>query len=72
MTEYRSGCSPNRLVGLLDRTRETVIPGRASIVVPIAFVGGLQLASPGFTGESIGRISVEVKRRPLFEIEEFD
>jgi hypothetical protein len=46
------------------------VPGWASIVVPIAFVGGLQLASLGVIGEYIGKIYMEVKRRPLFEIED--
>lgn len=46
------------------------VPGWASIVVPVAFVGGLQLASMGIIGEYIGKIYMEVKRRPLFEIEE--
>jgi glycosyltransferase involved in cell wall biosynthesis len=48
------------------------VPGWASIVVPIAFVGGLQLASLGVIGEYIGKIYMEVKRRPLFEIEEIE
>jgi polyisoprenyl-phosphate glycosyltransferase len=46
------------------------VPGWASIVVPVAFVGGLQLASLGVIGEYVGKIYMEVKRRPLFEIEE--
>lgn len=46
------------------------VPGWASIVVPVALVGGLQLASLGVIGEYIGKIYMEVKRRPLFEIEE--
>ncbi len=46
------------------------VPGWASIVVPVAFVGGLQLASMGVIGEYIGKIYMEVKHRPLFEIEE--
>jgi glycosyltransferase involved in cell wall biosynthesis len=46
------------------------VPGWASIVVPVAFVGGLQLASLGVIGEYIGKIYMEVKHRPLFEIEE--
>ncbi len=32
------------------------VPGWASIVVPVAFVGGLQLASLGVIGEYIGKI----------------
>ena len=46
------------------------IPGWTSIVAPLAFVGGLQLLSMGVIGEYIGKIYLEVKRRPLFEIEE--
>lgn len=46
------------------------IPGWASIVVPVALVGGLQLASLGIIGEYVGKIYLEVKRRPLFEVEE--
>lgn len=46
------------------------VPGWASIVVPVAFVGGLQLASLGVIGEYVGKIYLEVKHRPLFEIEE--
>ena len=46
------------------------VPGWASTVVPIALVGGLQLASLGVIGEYIGKIYLEVKRRPLFEIED--
>jgi glycosyltransferase involved in cell wall biosynthesis len=46
------------------------VPGWASIVVPIALMGGLQLAAMGVIGEYIGKIYMEVKRRPLFEIED--
>ena len=46
------------------------VPGWASIVVPIALVGGLQLASLGVIGEYVGKIYLEVKRRPLYEIED--
>jgi hypothetical protein len=46
------------------------VPGWASIVVPVSFVGGLQLASLGVIGEYVGKIYLEVKHRPLFEIEE--
>ncbi len=48
------------------------VPGWASTVVPIAFVGGLQLLSMGVIGEYVGKIYLEVKRRPLFEIEEIN
>lgn len=45
-------------------------PGWASIVVPVALVGGLQLASLGVIGEYIGKIYLEVKHRPVFDVEE--
>lgn len=51
---------------------DRAVPGWASIVVPIAFVGGLQMGSLGVIGEYIGKIYMEVKRRPLFEIAEID
>ena len=46
------------------------VPGWASIIVPITLVGGLQLLSMGVIGEYVGKIYLEVKRRPLFEIDE--
>jgi glycosyltransferase involved in cell wall biosynthesis len=48
-----------------DRT----VPGWTSTVVPIAFLGGLQLLALGTIGEYIGKIYLEVKRRPLFNVE---
>lgn len=45
------------------------VPGWASVVAPLTFLGGLQLFSMGVIGEYIGKIYLEVKRRPLFEIE---
>ena len=45
------------------------VPGWTSIVVPTALIGGLQLLSLGIIGEYVGKIYLEVKRRPLFEIE---
>ncbi|MEO5356108.1 MAG: glycosyltransferase family 2 protein [Nitrospirae bacterium YQR-1] len=42
------------------------VPGYASIMVTVLFIGGIQLLSVGILGEYIGRIYREVKRRPLF------
>ena len=46
------------------------VPGYASLIVSIAFFAGIQLLSLGIIGEYIGRIFAEVKRRPLYVIEE--
>jgi polyisoprenyl-phosphate glycosyltransferase len=47
-----------------------VVPGYASLIVSITFFSGIQLLSLGIIGEYIGRIFAEVKRRPLYLIEE--
>ncbi len=47
-----------------------VIPGWASSVVPIYFLGGVQLFSIGVIGEYVGKIYLETKRRPRFLIQE--
>jgi glycosyltransferase involved in cell wall biosynthesis len=40
------------------------------LIVSITFFAGIQLLSLGIIGEYIGRIFAEVKRRPLYLIEE--
>jgi glycosyltransferase involved in cell wall biosynthesis len=44
------------------------IPGYASLLVAILFLGSLQLVSIGMLGEYIGRIYMETKCRPLYLI----
>jgi glycosyltransferase involved in cell wall biosynthesis len=46
------------------------IPGWASTLLPILALGGLQLFSLGLIGEYIGRLYIEVKKRPLFVVRE--
>jgi glycosyltransferase involved in cell wall biosynthesis len=45
------------------------IAGWASTVLPIYFLGGLQLLSIGVIGEYVGKIYLETKRRPRFIVD---
>jgi polyisoprenyl-phosphate glycosyltransferase len=45
------------------------VPGWASTILPIYFLGGVQLLCAGVLGEYVGKIYMEIKRRPRFLIE---
>ena len=49
----------------------TVEPGWTSLIVSIWFLGGVQLISIGLIGEYIGKIYMEVKGRPRYNIEKY-
>ncbi len=46
------------------------VPGYATIVVLVLFLGGLQLFSLGILGEYISKIYVQVKNRPIYILKE--
>lgn len=50
--------------------RERVLPGWASIIVSITFLGGVQLLCLGMIGEYISRIINNVRERPLYVIDQ--
>jgi len=50
--------------------RGEVVPGWASTVLPMLFLGGVQLLSIGILGEYVGMVYLETKRRPRFIVEE--
>ncbi|WP_116790191.1 glycosyltransferase family 2 protein [Flavobacterium psychrotrophum] len=47
-----------------------VVPGWVSTVLPMYFLGGIQLFCLGIMGEYIGKIYLEVKKRPRYFIDE--
>ena len=48
---------------------DTLVPGWASTLVPVFFLGGIQLLSLGVIGEYVARIYMESKRRPRYVVE---
>jgi len=49
----------------------SVVPGWTSIMISVWVLGGLQLVGIGVVGEYIGKIFMEVKRRPRYVVEAF-
>ena len=45
------------------------VPGYASLMVVVLFIGGIQLFFLGLLGEYIGRIYKEVKNRPIYMVD---
>jgi polyisoprenyl-phosphate glycosyltransferase len=47
------------------------VPGYASLLVAVAFLGGLQLVGIGVLGEYLGRTYIESKKRPIYVVRRF-
>jgi glycosyltransferase involved in cell wall biosynthesis len=59
------------IVAIIDRLLDKGLArGWASLFVAVLFMGGVQLVSLGIIGEYLGRIYTEVKRRPLYVVQE--
>jgi len=48
---------------------DRVLPGWASIVIPLFFLSGVQLLSLGVIGEYVAKVFIESKRRPRYFID---
>lgn len=48
---------------------DRAVPGWASTLLPILFLGGIQILCLGVMGEYLGKIYIEVKSRPRYIIE---
>lgn len=47
------------------------VPGYASLLVAVLFIGSLQLISIGMLGEYLGRVYMETKQRPTYIVRKF-
>jgi dolichol-phosphate mannosyltransferase len=47
------------------------VEGWTALMIAVLFIGGVQLVSVGILGEYIGRIYNEVKKRPLYVVDEY-
>ena len=46
------------------------VPGYASTITAVLFIGGIQLITIGILSEYIGKIYLEIKHRPKYIIKE--
>ena len=63
------GCLLLMLHAVYEYIAGDVVPGWSTLMVTISFFGSVQLVILGIVGEYIGRIFEEVKRRPLYLLE---
>ena len=59
------------IYGLVSYGTGHVVKGWTSIILSVWFLGGLQLFAIGLVGQYIGKIYLEVKHRPRYQVETF-
>ncbi|MCQ2523981.1 MAG: glycosyltransferase family 2 protein [Lachnospiraceae bacterium] len=57
------------IYALISFCMGSVVPGWTSLILSIWFLGGVQLLCIGLIGQYIGKIYIEVKHRPRYNIE---
>ncbi len=55
--------------GIISYALGQAVPGWTSLILSIWFIGGVQLVAIGLIGQYIGKIYMEVKQRPRYNIE---
>ena len=63
------GCIFAAIYALVSYFTGNVVPGWTSLILSIWFIGGVQLLAVGMIGQYIGKIYIEVKHRPRYNIE---
>jgi hypothetical protein len=58
------------MIIIVEKFMGMTVPGFASIMAGMLFLGGVQLICLGIMGEYIGRIFNETKGRPIYVLEE--
>ena len=58
-------------VFILKMIHPGVVLGWSSLMIAVLFMGGIQLLAIGLIGEYLARIGDDVKRRPLYTVQEF-
>ena len=58
------------IYALISYVTGNVEPGWTSLILSIWFLGGLQLLAIGLVGQYIGKIYMEVKHRPRYNVEQ--
>lgn len=62
-------CILAAVYALVSYAMGNVVPGWTSLILSIWFLGGLQLLAIGLVGQYIGKVYIEVKHRPRYNIE---
>ena len=63
------GCVLAVVYALISYFTGNVVEGWTSLIISIWFLGGVQLLAIGLVGQYIGKIYIEVKQRPRYNIE---
>jgi glycosyltransferase involved in cell wall biosynthesis len=62
-------CIVTGIYALISHCTGNTVPGWTSLMLSLWFIGGVQLLCLGLLGEYIGKIYIEVKKRPRYNVE---